>query len=134
MGEILEKGLLIGFGLSIAIFFLTMMNPFLTLIFSGNPSPLDQHDTLVLTLEYGLNYIPEEEPSELHIDMTLGFNISLLLESTEHNLYLKISSPLKSTRLSSSRLLILKNSSVSGNFEIEFSYSAQIITLTFWGK
>ncbi len=134
MGEILEKGMMIGLGLTLAIFFLTITTPILSLIFTDSISSLDQHDTFAFAMEYGLSYFPEGDIGELSIKFSLTFNITISLESFGDELYLNITSPLKSTRLYSSRYLILSNNSITGDFEIHFLYNIQFITVTFWGK
>ncbi len=133
MGEILEKGLLIGFGLSVAIFFFTLITPYLALIFSETQIPLDQHDTFVFTIEYGLSYNPQHMEEDLHINVSLSIEIQLSLEINKDTLYLNITSPLKSTLLSSSILILLFNNTVTGDFEIIFSYDVDLIIINFKG-
>lgn len=131
MAEILEKGLLIGFGLSVAIFFFSVFTPYLSVIFSGNQEPLDQHDIFVYTIEYGLSYDQSEE--DLHINISLSIEISLSLELIMDAYRLNITSVLKSTLIHSSSLIILSNSSVTGNFEVIFSYNVNLVIITFRG-
>ena len=132
MAEILEKGLLIGFGLSIAIFFFGVFTPYLSFLFSGNPEPLDQHDTFVNTIEYGLFY--EHSEDDLHVNMSLSIDILLALDTGMNVSLLNITSPLKSTLISSPKIILISNSSVTGNFEIIFSYNAYIVNITFRGE
>lgn len=132
MAEILEKGLLIGFGLSVAIFFFSVFTPFLSIIFSGNPEPLDQHDTFVYTIEYGLTYNHNEE--DLHINMSLSIEILLSLDIREDIYFLNITSTSKSTLLASSNLILLSNSSITGDFEVIFSYDVDLIIIDFRGE
>jgi len=131
MAEILEKGLLIGFGLSIALLFFSIFTPYLSIIFSGTQESLDQHDTFVYTIEYGLSYNQNEE--DLHINMSLTIEILLSLDFKKNIYFLNISSPLKSTLLSSTSLILLSNSSVTGNFEVIFSYDVNLIIISFQG-
>jgi len=131
MAEILEKGLLIGFGLSIALLFFGIFTPYLSIIFSGTQESLDQHDTFVYTIEYGLSYNQYED--DLHINMSLTIEILLSLDFKNNLYFLNISSPLKSTLLSSSSLIILSNTSVTGNFEAIFSYDVNLVIISFKG-
>jgi hypothetical protein len=134
MGEILEKGLLIGFGLSVSIFFISIITPFISLLFTETQTPLDQHDTFVFTMDYGLAYNPQEMTEELHINMSLSIEITLTMESSKGNLFLNITSPLKSTRLYCSRLIILSNHTITGEIETIFTYNTELIILTFRGR
>jgi hypothetical protein len=131
MAEILEKGLLIGFGLSVAIFFFSVFTPYLSIFFSENQQPLDEHDIFVYTIEYGLSYTQSED--DLHINMSLSIEVSLTLEMLMDVYRLNISSPLRSTLITSSSLIILSNSSVTGNFEVIFSYDVNLVIITFRG-
>ncbi|TFG14062.1 MAG: hypothetical protein EU535_03845 [Promethearchaeota archaeon] len=132
MAEILEKGLLIGFGLSVAIFFFSIFTPYISIIFSRTQEPLDQHDTFVYTIEYGLSY--ENGEDELHLNMSLSIEILLSLNFMGDELFLNITSPLKSTLLSSPRLILLSNSSITGDFEVIFSYDVNLVIISFWGE
>jgi hypothetical protein len=133
MGEILEKGLLIGFGLSISIFFFALIMPYFSYIFSNAPTQLDQHDSFVITIEYGLSYYPVEE-DELRVNMTLTEVFHLFILYNGENMALNISSPLKSTILPFSRTLLLCNTSIMGEIETVFSYRQNEVTLIFWGR
>lgn len=133
MAEILEKGLLIGFGLSVGVFFFALLSPYFSIIFSNTPTPLDQHDTFAFTMEYGLSYNPHEE-DELHINVSLTLDYYLSLLYTGDELFLNISSSSKSTLLSSSRQIVLCNSSITGNIETIFSYTENKVTLLFRGR
>ena len=132
MAEILEKGLLIGFGLSIALLFFGIFTPYLSIIFTGTQESLDQHDTFVYSIEYGLSYNQYED--ELHINMSLTIEIQLFLNFKNNIYFLNISSPLKSTLLSSTSLIILSNNSVTGNFEVIFSYDVNLVIISFRGE
>jgi len=131
MAEILEKGLLIGFGLSVAIFFFSVFTPYLSVFFTGNYEPLDEHDIFVYTIEYGLSYNKGEV--DLHVNMSLSIEISLTLESFMDAYGLNVTSNLKSSLIISSSLIILSNNSVTGSFEVIFSYDINLVIITFRG-
>ena len=133
MGEILEKGLVIGFGLVTSLLIISLFSPMFSTILSGQSS-LDQYESFVLTMEYGFSYIPQFPDDELNINLSLTIQIHLKITRDEDNSYFVISSESKSTTLRVLRPFILYNTTVTGKVECVFVYGSENISLIFWGK
>ena len=134
MGEILERGLLIGFGLSIVVFFLALFTPYVATIFSDAYTPIDQHDTFVFTIEYGLSYIPSQTEDQIRVNISLTIYIDLSIVSIQGKDFLNITSTSKTTLLSTQKSIILLNSSITGQLETAFTYTPSVVILAFWRR
>jgi len=134
LGEILEKGLLIGFGLSVAIFFFATFTPYLSLIFSDTPPSVNQHDLFVFIMDYGLSYDPQYPNEELHINTSVSVDITLSVLLRDNTFYLNITSVLKTSLRPCSQLLLLNNYTVTGDLEVVFTYKLNLLILTFWRR
>ena len=118
MGQILEKGLLLGFGLSVAIFFFSIFTPVISVFFSDSPETLDQHDIFAFSIEYGLSYSPQFTNEEIRVNLSFSLNFNLTVASVESNFKIILSSPIRTTHHFSTRAIILSNSSISGEIEV----------------
>ena len=95
MPEILEKGLIVGFGLSVAIVFFTICSPYFFIMFDGGEISLNEHDSFVLIMEYGISHIPSHYGETSTINMSLSIKISLSLVDIDELYELHIISSIK---------------------------------------
>jgi hypothetical protein len=132
MGEIIEKGLLLGFGLSVAIVFITFSAPYLSMIIEKDPITPNQHDIFVFILDYGISHIPLQTEETYTMNMSSTIEFTLSLKQIHTNYELNVTSSLKSSLIYTSRVLILNNNSVLGNFTIIFQYFFNYTVIDFW--
>ncbi|MBN2154961.1 MAG: hypothetical protein JW776_02830 [Candidatus Lokiarchaeota archaeon] len=133
MGEILERGLMIGFGLTITIFLFSVFSPVISLIFS-DVSSMDQYDMFIFTIQYGITYNPQYPEEELCINASISFEISLEVEETDQFSYLTLNTKFKSITFFSSKSIILLNYTVQGDIQCIFYYPLDAIILSFWER
>ena len=133
MGEILEKGLIIGFGLTTSLLIISFFSPIFSTLLS-NDSTSDQYEIFVLTMEYGLSYIPQFSDEELNVNLSLSFQIQLDIEEKDGISHFIISSETKSNTILVSKSIVLHNKTVMGDLLCVFSYRLEKISLTFWRR
>jgi hypothetical protein len=134
MGEILEKGLLVGFGLSVAIIFFSFSAPFLSIIIGKESVIPNEHDIFVFIMDYGISHEPLQPNEKYQMNMSLTIEISLDFGMFNENYALNVTSMIKSTLIYTSRFLMLHNNSVTGNFTIIFQYYFNYTVIDFRGE
>ena len=96
MSEILEKGLMIGFGLSIFIVFLSIFSPIIPIILEPNSEEdLDNYNTFISLLEFGIKYTPNNSHDNLSFSYTLSININIETKTEDNRTAINLCSKIK---------------------------------------
>ena len=130
MSEILEKGLMIGFGLSIFIGFLSFFNPIISIIFEPNSDDdLNNYNTFATLLEFGINYNPRNSHDNLSFSYTLVNDIYieeiLDINKTIINLFSKV----KNSTIQTTKQVTFDTYSLFDSFTLYFLYDLNSITI-----
>lgn len=131
MPEIIEKGLMIGFGLTILVFWLSFLNPFISYF---NYYQLNQdYDKFIYTLDFGIKNSVHNPEQELKFNCYLKEEVKLFTYNVDNTYIIEVNSEHKNSSLYSSIPVNFSQISIQDSFLMIFNYNSQIesILITF---
>ncbi len=135
MGEILEKGLMIGFGLIIMTFFLSFINPILSMLMDPiSTNDLNNYNNFVFIIDYGANFNPEEPNEVLSFNITLNNPINIQCKRLTDETEIQVNSKIKNITLNIKRIVFMDIESINGSFSMEFYYNLNIVSIKIKGN
>ena len=123
MGEIIEKGLLIGFGLTLLIFMYSFISPFLLYITNTDNNDFNtQYNEIVFRIGYASTYTPRTDNETSKHNFSLQNEITIKYSVIFEKICINVSSKLKSTIIETKRNIIFETTLLTGSLSIEFYY------------
>ena len=130
MSEILEKGLMIGFGLSIFIVFLSIFSPIIPIILEpDSEEDLNNYNTFISLLEFGIKYTPNNSHDKLSFSYTLSININIEKKVEDNRTAINLFSEIKNTTIYTTKQVKFTAYSLFGRFSLCFLYELNSITI-----
>jgi len=130
MSEIMEKGLMIGFGLSIFIVFLSIFSPIIPIILEPNSEEdLNNYNTFVSLLEFGIKYTPNNSYDNLTFSYTLSINIHIEKMVEGNRTIITLFSKIKNTTIYTTKQVKFTTYSLFDSFSLCFLYELNSITI-----
>lgn len=130
MSEILERGLMIGFGLSIFIVFLSIFSPIIPIILDPTPEDdLNNYNTFVSLLEFGIKYTPNNSHDNLSFSYTLSADINIEKMYENNKTVINLFSKIKNTTIYTTKQVTFATYSLFDSFTLCFLYELNSITI-----
>ena len=130
MSEILEKGLMIGFGLSIFIVFLSIFSPIIPIILEPNSEEdLNNYNTFISLLEFGIKYTPNNSHDNLSFSYTLSININIETKTEDNRTAINLFSKIKNTTIFTAKQVTFNTFSLFDRFSLCFIYDLNSIAI-----
>ena len=130
MSEILERGLMIGFGLSIFIVFLSIFSPIIPIILEPNSEDdLNNYNTFASLLEFGIKYSPNNSHDNLSFSYTLSTDIYIEKKFENNKTVINLFSKIKNTTIYTTKLVEFTTYSLFDSFTLCFLYELNSITI-----
>ena len=130
MSEILERGLMIGFGLSIFIGFLSIFSPIIPIIFEPNSDDdLNNYNTFASLLEFGIKYNPSNSHDNLSFSYTLANDIYIEKIFDNNETIINLFSKIKNSTIYTTKQVTFDTYSLFDSFTLCFLYDLNSITI-----
>lgn len=130
MSEILERGLMIGFGLSVFIVFLSIFSPIFPIILEPNSEDdINNYNSFVSLLEFGIKFTPNNSHDNLSFSYTLSTNINIEIKVENNKTVINLFSKIKNATIYTTKQINFTNNSLFDSFVLCFLYELNSITI-----
>lgn len=122
--EIVERGLMIGFGLTILIFMASYLSPFVS--YFNNYQLNQDYDKFIYTLDFGIKNSLQNHESELKFNCYLIEEVKIFTYYIDNTYLIEVKSEHKNSTLFSSCNVIFNQTSINGSFKMLCNYNEDV--------
>ena len=132
MGEVFEKGLMIGFGLIVLTLIINLINPIINyLLVSKYEENYKDLENLVVVFDYGLNYYQGSNEETISFQFKLRREIILECNRTRELTEIFLYSGGEFLSILTLKSVYINTSQLYGNFTMNFTYLEEYIQINF---